>query len=212
MRITSSNFTGKLAVLTAAIALSSAAFAAGGQSPAASATDAQAAPAATAQHGDKARHHRGHRAGNHHQMRDAAMWVPGYGPLGKEVVQSLNLTAEQTALLDSAKADQQADRKARRAAIKSSHAERLAQLQAGKIEPQAALKKAEEARAQALASKQQHDAKWLAVWDSLDKTQQTKVATHLSERADKFAKRIEQKKQLRQDRLKQKSASEQVAS
>lgn len=217
MQTTISTLTTKLAVLTAAMALTGAAFAAGKPAPS---TDAPAtASAASAQvaapQGDKARVHRHHHrhGAKHRHMRDAAMWVPGYGPLSKEVVQSLSLTPEQSALLEQARGDQQEERKARRATMKSAHAARIEQIKAGKIDPEAMLKQSEQMREQSLARKRERDARWLAVWKSLDEAQQGKVVSYLNERAEKFAKRVQaHKERHQQKRSGQQGADARIAS
>lgn len=130
---------------------------------------------------------------SHKQMRrhhrEAAMWVPGYGPLGEKAVQSLALTDSQTKLLDEAKASQKELRKDRRETMKSARAEQLKQLDAGTMDPRAALKASDASRQAAEQAHQKSNEKWLAVWDSLDQTQQKKVAEVFSEHAKKRAER-----------------------
>lgn len=188
----------KFAAATAAFAVCGAAWSASGAAPAP--VSAQQATAA-AQVSDHTRAHKGgdrhHKRMGHH-VRNAAMWVPGYGPLTREFVDSLALTESQTKLIEQAKADQKAQRGERRAAMKQARDARMAQIKAGKIDPRATLKQAEEVQQQAQARRGNINDKWLAVWDALDSAQQTKVTTHLAERAEKFAQRAEKRKELRQ--------------
>lgn len=190
----------KLATLTAALALCGAAYAAAGTADTAAVT-AQASPAVTtpgasgepSAHPRKGDHHRKFMRGHH--MRDAAMWVPGYGPLNAKLVESLALTDAQAKLLKDAQAEQKESRSARREAMKSARAAKLEQVKSGKLDPRAALKQSEQAHKQASAERSKLDQKWLAVWDALDASQQEKVAASLNERAEKFAKRAEKHKQ-----------------
>jgi tryptophan 2,3-dioxygenase len=186
----------KLAAVSAALAVCGASYAAAGSAPAvAGATAAQeSSTAAPASHMGKAGKHHKHM---HRQLRDAAMWVPGYGPLSKDFVQSLALNEKQTAVLDTAKAGQKEARAERRAAFKAAMKTRTEQAKAGKIDPREALKYTEEAKEKAHAQRRGIDEKWLAVWDALDSSQQQKVAAHFSERAEKFAKRAEKRKEHR---------------
>lgn len=190
----------KLAALTAALALCGAAYAATGTPATTSAVTAQAiagAPAPDASSKLNRHHHKlgEHRKGMHKHMHDAAMWVPGFGPLNAKFVESLALTDTQAKLLEDAQDEQKQSRSARRGAMQSARAGKLEQLKGGKIDPHAALKQLEQARQQAQAERGKLDAKWLAVWDALDANQHEKIAANLNERAAKFAKRAEERKQ-----------------
>ncbi|MGB3289907.1 MAG: hypothetical protein WBA83_11585 [Burkholderiaceae bacterium] len=187
----------KLAAVSAALAVCGASFAA--QSPAPAASSQESPAVVSGAHADKAGepHKHMHKHMRRH-MRDAAMWVPGYGPLGKDFVQSLALNDSQNALIDAAKAEQKEARTQRREAMRSSMKAKAEQAKAGKLDPRAALKQGEQAQEKALAERGKINEKWLAVWDALDATQQQKVAAHFSERAEKFAKRAEKRKEHRQ--------------
>lgn len=187
----------KLAAISAALAVCGASYAAAGSAPAATGAAAaqESSTAAPSAHMGKAGKH--HKSMHRHQ-RDAAMWVPGYGPLGKDFVQSLTLNDKQTAALEAAQAGQKQARAERRAAFKSAMKARAEQAKAGKIDPRAALKQTEQGQERAQAERRGIDEKWLAVWDALDASQQQKVAAHFSERAEKFAKRAEKRKQHRE--------------
>jgi hypothetical protein len=193
----------KLAAAAAALTVCGAAWSAGVAAPAPVSAQQTAAAAQTGgqtpAHKAGERHHK--RMGHH--ARDVALWVPGYGALNREFVDTLALTAGQTKLIEEAKADQKAQRDERRAAMKQARDARMEQAKTGKIDPRATLKQAEEAQQKAQAKRHEINEKWLAVWDALDSTQQAKVATQLNERAEKFAKRAEQRKQLKQDKARQ---------
>ncbi|RTZ47877.1 hypothetical protein EKL30_02545 [Candidimonas sp. SYP-B2681] len=188
----------KLATLTAALALCGAAYAATGTvASTASAASEPSAKVTSSTSDNRADHH--HKSGDHHKSmrghRDAAMWVPGYGPLDAKFVESLALNESQTKLLQEAQAEQKADKSARRDTMRAARTEKLEQVKTGKIDPRAALKQADEAHKQATAKRSKLNEKWLSVWDSLDATQHQKVTARLNERAEKFAKRAEKHKQ-----------------
>jgi hypothetical protein len=187
----------KFAAATAAMAVCGAAWSASG---AASATVSPSQPAAAAQSAEPSHVHKGgerhHKRMGHH-VRNAAMWVPGYGPLTHEFVDSLALTESQTKLVEEAKSEQKAQRAEKRAAMKEGHKARTEQIKAGRIDPRSSLKQAEEAQQKAQAQRREVNDKWLAVWDALDAGQQAKVTAHLSERAEKFAKHAEKRKELK---------------
>lgn len=182
----------KLATLTAALALCGAAYAATGDSapaPVSAQASTTAAPSASsdktsAHHHKHARHHKSMRG---HHMRDAALVVPGYGPLRTKFVDTLALTDTQTKLVKEAQAGQKEARDARREAMKAAGSERVEQIKSGKLDPAAALKQAEKSHEQAREQRSALNGKWLAVWDALDQTQQTKIAAHFNERAEKHA-------------------------
>jgi len=204
--------TAKLATLTAALALCGTAFAATGSAAASPSSGVTAEATATgAEHSakqmSKKGHHRhGHRHG-HGRMHDAAMWVPGYGPLNKEFVDTLALNEEQLKLIETAKAERKAGRGERRDAMKTAHQAKLEQLKSGKLDPQAALKQKDEGLQKAMDERRKVDEKWLAVWDGLDEAQQQKVATHLNERAEKFAKRVQERKDRKAQTQAEKASS-----
>lgn len=189
----------KLATLTAALALCGAAYAATGTPATAPATTQQASTAVAPDTSAKKHGHHyksgEHRKGMRHHTRDAAMWVPGYGPVNAKFVESLALTDTQSELLKGAQAEQKANHSARRDAMKSARTNKLQQIQGGKIDPHTALKQAQDARQQAQAERSKLDGKWLAVWDALDAGQQQKITANLNERAEKFAKRMEERQQ-----------------
>jgi hypothetical protein len=175
----------KLAALATAAALSGSVFAA---TPAATSSTPVAAEqgGAVASSDHKQSHSRKHMR---HHHREAAMWVPGYGPLGEKAVQSLALNDSQAKLLEEAKNSQKELRKDRRETMKSAKAEQFKQLEAGTMDPRAALKADEAKRQAAMQAHQKGNEKWLAVWDALDQSQQKKVAEIFSEHAKKRTER-----------------------
>jgi len=185
----------KLAAIAAAISVQGVALAA---SPAAS---PDAAPTATAQQAPEqgardhkfSRHHKAGHGHHHRQHRDAALLVPGYGALGEKAVATLALTADQQKLVADAQTAQKAARKEQFEGFKAQKQARAEQLKAGKLDPHAALKQSGEVMKKARTQRGQITDKWLAVWDSLDSSQQQKVAAHFAERASERADRMEKR-------------------
>ncbi|KAA0910936.1 hypothetical protein [Pusillimonas sp. ANT_WB101] len=218
MKATNLTISLKLAAVSAAMALGGVAYAASGTGTApvdASSNQSvatQSAPAA-AQQKDHSWGRKGeaHRHGHHRRgvKHDVAMWVPGYGPLNKTVVDSLDLTADQTKLLNEVKTEQKQSRKTRHDAMKTQRQTQIEQLKAGKMDPKAAMQASEKAGEQAIAARQDASQKWLKVWDALDTTQRQKVAAHFSERAEKFAQRSERHKEKRAEHIKNKDGATQ---
>ena len=210
MQRTLSSVSLKLAAVTAALALCGTAYAATGDSS--SATAQAAATAAPEQaSGQHHKHGRHHKSMHGHHMRDAALVVPGYGPLRAKFVESLALTDTQSKLVKEAQAEQKETRSARRDAMKAGKSERMEQLKSGKLDPKAALKQAENAHDQVREERSKLNEKWLAVWDALDETQQNKIAVHLNERAEKFAKRAEKHAQKHAEKHGERGASTEPA-
>jgi len=125
--------------------------------------------------------------GRRHAQR-AAMWVPGYGPLGEAAVKVLALNDKQSKLLSDAQAAQAQIRDARVEMMKAERKSRLEQLQSGKVDPRGELKQSEEALKKSLEQRQAVEEKWLALWDSLDPAQKEKAATLLAERMERGGK------------------------
>lgn len=179
----------KLATLATAIALSGiagTAFAADGpvtKQLSSAASGVQADPAA-APCGKSGRHH-----GKHARafMGNAAMFIPGYGPVSPAVVDSLSLTDSQAKLVQDARDAQKASMASRRDTMQTMKTTRMEQLKSGKLDPKAALKQSQEARNKAHQERNKLDENWLAVWDALDATQQEKISTYLAERTEKRA-------------------------
>ncbi len=133
--------------------------------------------------GQSARCGRDFRHGGMHMKRggmgraDDAMWVPGYGPVSQEVVDSLALTTEQQALLT----------QAREAGFgKMARGERPGERMRsadGAVDPHAALERRAEWREQQQARRDEHQKLWLAVWDALDDGQKETLSTYFNTRA-----------------------------
>lgn len=192
----------KLSLIAAALlfqgtALADTAATKGGDAPAVVAGSSQGTGAGhPALQGHHSRHHHGHRHhSQHHQHRQAAMWVPGYGPLSKHAVESLSLTDSQRQRLNEAQAARLARHKTRGESMRANRAAQASQLQAGQIDPHAALQKAAEAHSKMVDNRRELNQKWLAVWDSLDSAQQEKIAMHFSQRAKKMAAKWEKHQQ-----------------
>ncbi len=118
----------------------------------------------------------------------ASLWVPGYGPVGHKLVHTLKLNDSQMKLLSDAQAAQHTLWQSRRDAMKTAWQQRKEQLDAGKVDPHAALKAAAAMWQKEMGvGRQEANQKWLAVWDSLDSTQQQKIAVYLKKKADRHA-------------------------
>ena len=199
-----------IATLTAAMALGSVSYAATGTPAGVSADASQTSATVDANHAKDRMHkkgHRHHRRHGHHHMHGAAMLVPGYGPLNQKFVDTLALTDAQLKLVQAAKDEQKAGRDERREAMKLAYKDRFEQLKAGKLDPQAALKQKDESLQKAQARHRNIEEKWLAVWSGLDTAQQQKVAAHFSDRAEKFAKRLEERKARKEKRAAEQASS-----
>lgn len=147
-------------------------------------------------HGPKGMH-----SGRHHaQMHRAGMIVPGYGVVSRDFVDGMGLNDEQLKLIEDARKAGKDLRENRRDTIKGERAERMERFKADTLDPEQALKQADERRAQAQAERRQIEEKWIAVWKSLDADQQTRVATHLKDRAEKAQKRAEKFEERKQQR------------
>lgn len=110
------------------------------------------------------------------QQRDVAFMIPGYGPVGKKILDSLKLTDSQQQKVNAAQAEQQALRAAHKNTMKSHMQARFAQLEEGRIDPRAALQ-AMQATQQEMSQRRLDVAdKWLQAWEALDADQQ-KVLT-----------------------------------
>lgn len=192
----------KMTMLAAALALSGAAFSASAQS---ADTTAQSAPSSATASSGPASHHaekgkKGSWSGEHHgpgmhkRMHDVGIWVPGYGPLPKSFLASLSLTDAQNKLIDEARQAQKDTLQAHRDEMRDGRKARMDQLKDKKIDPKQALASMEKQQEQAHAERVKLDNKWLAVWDALDDAQHDKIAAHFAERADKFAKRAQERK------------------
>lgn len=146
-------------------------------------------------HGGKAEHGR-HHAG----WRNAGIVVPGYGVVSRDFLDGMGLNAEQLKLVEEARSAAKEFRESRRERMKAAHGTLGERFKAETINPEQALKEADERREQAQAERRKIDEKWLAVWKSLDAGQQARVGDHLKQRAQEAQKRAEKFRELRQQR------------
>lgn len=179
----------KLSAVMAALALQGAAWAA---TPADSSTTPAATPPTTASQPDNAAAWAGRSMGHSHKaMRGhhqrGAMWIPGYGSLDAASVQSLALNDTQNELLKDAQTTQQNLQKTQRESMRDARKARLEQLKSGKVDPHAAIKEMADKGQAMVNGRAEMNKKWLAVWDSLDATQQQKIAAFLEKRAERRA-------------------------
>lgn len=160
-----------------------------GPSPVAS----QAVQGVTAERGHGHKQHR-----KHHGMKDVALWIPGYGPVGKDVVESLSLDSKQTALLkdaqeySAAQFEQRTDRKGARGAA------RQGVKPGAQLDPHGAAKEQQARFADMQKRSMEGTQKWLNVWDSLEPAQQQTLAAHVSQKAEKRAERRAQRQAERE--------------
>lgn len=172
--------------LAVAAAFSGSALAATDAAPA---TQTKATSAEASRHDGKAgkpgkegRHHAGK------QHRDAA-WIPGLGPVPKPVLDGLALNDAQQKQLTEARDAQRTLHQAMREDRKAGRATLDAQLQAGKLDPRALVQARESQRDKFRAQADGVQKQWLALWDSLDATQQGKVAEFVKQRHAEHGKR-----------------------
>lgn len=129
----------------------------------------------------------------HRHLHDAALLVPGYGPVGADFVKSLELNDHQAALLKSAQDAQKTLRESHQGQGRDGMKARAQALKDGTLDPKAALAAHDERRQAMQAEHRQIQEKWLAVWDALTPDQQQKVGAHLQERTAKFQERMERR-------------------
>ncbi len=162
------------------------------QAPAAAPSDAAATTSAPAAAAPAERHAKpgkpGHHRGQAHRMRDGIL-IPGLGPIPKQLVEQLQLTSAQQKQLDETRASQREAGKAMHQARQQGRAALKAQLDAGKLDPRALLAQRETERERFEAGRKASQDRWLAVWDSLDASQQAKVAEFVKSHHDRRAER-----------------------
>lgn len=129
-------------------------------------------------------------AKKHHRENDRiSMWVPGFGSVNQTTVKSLKLNDSQMKLVADAQAAQDQFEKSLHDLKRTIRQDQKAQLNTGKIDPHTAKSAADDLWKKGMsASRDPLTKKWLAVWDSLDSTQQQKVTAYLKQRADEPAK------------------------
>ncbi len=207
----------KLAIVGAALATAGVAVA-GGAGPQRFHHD-RGGPQACAQYGNEGFHqgrahgmHHGGKGGHGHHAgwRHAGFVVPGYGIVSRDFVDGMGLNADQTKLVEEARSAAREVRENRRDRMKAERAARGERYSAGVLNPEQALKQADEKREQAQAERRKVEEKWLAVWKSLDAGQQARVADHLKQRAEKAQQRAEmaqQRAEKQQERRQQGEAA-----
>ena len=179
----------KLAILGTALAVSGAAFAADGAGP--QRFHDRAGHHAAMHHGHHAGaghsghhfHHHGKSHRGHALSHRAGMVVPGYGIVSRDFVDGMGLNEDQLKLIEAARSAAKEFRESRKDRVKAEREARGELLKSASIDPEQALKQADERRAQAQAERRQIDEKWIAAWKSLDGDQQARVADHLKQRA-----------------------------
>jgi Spy/CpxP family protein refolding chaperone len=176
-----------LAGISAALLIQASAMAEPAPVPPGPAAEAPAPKAPRPGHPD-GKWHRPHPGRAAHQY-NAAMVVPGFGPLSQQFVETLSLTSAQKTKLDEAVSADKARRQARRAEMQAHFKAIQAQLEQGKLDPHAAAKVMAERRAADAKADEAVTQKWIAVWDALDAAQHKKIVEQMSARAKRMAER-----------------------
>jgi len=141
-----------------------------------------------------------YKRGMHRQRIDAAMILPGYGPIPKDVVESLSLNVKQTELLKDAQAFMEQNHRTKLGQQGKAGASRRSLKLTGPVDPHAAVKAQNERIAAMQEARAQHTQKWLAVWDSLEPGQQQKLSDHVVKQAEMRAEQRDQRRAERQSR------------
>lgn len=201
----------KLAVIGAALAVSGAVVAADGISSkrtADRAGHAHHAGCLQGHAGSHSFHKSGHHGGFHHgmskhgrhaHMERAGLIVPGYGVVSRDFVDGMGLNDKQLALVEDARKAAKDFREGQRARMREGREGKLDRFSSA-LDPEQALKQRAEKRAAFQQERDKIDQKWVAVWQSLDSTQQARIGEHLKQRAEKAQKRIEARKERREQR------------
>jgi len=153
-------------------------------------------------------HQRGKAMHGHAHMRRAGLIVPGYGVVSRDFVEGMGLNESQLKLLEDARKASTDLRENHRDRMKAQRGERRERLGSA-IDPEQALKQADERREQMRAERRQLDEKWVAVWKSLDSAQQARVAEHLKQRAEKAQARADKRAEKFQEHRQQREAAKQ---
>lgn len=198
----------KLAIIGAAVAAAGVAFAApseapqrfqGGEHPGAHQGHHghfphQAHPGAHGKAGcpGMSHHAKGKHGHRHGDMHRAGLVIPGYGFVSQDFVDGMGLNESQLKLVEEARTASKTLRENRRDSFKQLRDARKERLNAP-FDPEQALKHAAEQREKAMAERRQIDEKWIAVWKALDQNQQTRIAAHMKDRAEKAEQREERR-------------------
>jgi len=152
-----------------------------------------AAPKATATAASAAasgHHHRGPGKHGHHMRGERpAAWIPGLGPLPQSQLDKLKLDAGQQAKLDQARQQQRELFGKMRQAREDQRKLFSSQVDAGKLDPHALLAQREQGREQFRQQADGVQKQWLALWDSLNPTQQQEVTQFVKARHAAMAER-----------------------
>ncbi len=131
-------------------------------------------------HRGSAHHSSGHYRGSYGQSRRYArpvMWVPGYGGVTQQIVDSLELTSKQEDLLTQA---QDATRK-NKVSWSRKPQKTLGTTRSEKtIDPHSMLEDRKEQHTERQAKREAQTEKWLALWDALEPEQQEAVSDYIS--------------------------------
>lgn len=147
----------------------------------------------------------GHKRGHHHKRfrsGHAAMLIPGYGPIPKDVVESLSLNADQVALLDDAKSFMKELRQEKREQFHKAKENRASGSERAALDPHAALQRQQERHEAMLQTRTKGTEKWLELWDALDDGQQQTLSEYVADRAEKRAQRRAKYEEKRTERKK----------
>jgi len=199
MKKTNSSRGFKIALLGAALAVSSAAMSVHAASP--ERFQDRAGHHMSHEHGHKAhaRHH-GHKHMHGERLyQRAGLVVPGYGVVSQDFVDGMGLNDEQLKLIEDARKAARELREDRKERFKAEREGRVDRYKSA-LNPAEALKQAEERREQAKAERRKVDEKWLAVWNSLDTAQQERIGEFLKKRAEKSQERAQKFEERKKDR------------
>lgn len=137
---------------------------------------------------------------HHRHMKQAGLVIPGYGVVSQDFVDGMGLNADQLKRVEDARSAGEAFRKNLREQFGKGRSAALERFASGSVDPETALKQADERRAAIQAERRKVDKKWIAVWKSLDANQQARVADHLKQRAEKAQKRAQERKERAEKR------------
>lgn len=171
-----------LATAFSATAMAATASAASTSAPAVG-TTVQASSAGKPGHGSHGK------PGAHQEMKRDALFILGLGPIPKQQVDALKLTADQQKLVDDLRSEQQAAHEKMRGEHEARRSVLKAQLSANKLDPAALVKASKDARDARRDTAQSFEKKGLAIWDSLDDTQRGQITAFVKERHEKMADR-----------------------
>lgn len=157
-------------------------------------------------------HRKGKRPYHAYEMKDSerafqedmALFVPGYGPVSQEVVDTLNLTDDQKDKIEDikkkAKEQMEEYRESENKPFQKMSEKRSEQLAEKKLDPKAILKEQDSIKKEMDKHRDKFNKDWLAVWNDLDDDQQAKVAAYFDEKESRRAEHMEKRKEMREKR------------